>query len=174
VRILLRSAHIFATGTLVGGYIFNQPTATLMPWLWGSVVTGILLLAADLHGNVAVLCEMRGIAVIAKVVLLLSIPVFWEARVPLLVIILLISAVSSHLPKRMRHRVLIFPKRFLVVIRRSCQRRIVAFQASVDAVPENAKQISYKTSCRGYVRWIIRSTTCAFISTGQKHFSVWS
>lgn len=117
VRILLRSVHIFATGTLVGGYIFNQPTVVLMPWLWGSVLTGILLLATDLHASVAVLCEARGIAVIAKVVLLLLIPVFWEARVPLLLMILLIGAVSSHMPKRMRHRVLIFPNRFAVDVR---------------------------------------------------------
>ncbi len=115
VRILLRSAHIFATGTLVGGYIFIQPAATLIPWLWGSVVTGILLLATDLHAGVAVLREVRGVAVIAKVVLFMLIPVFWEARVPLLVVILLIGAVSSHLPKRIRHRVLIFPNRFVVV-----------------------------------------------------------
>ncbi len=72
-------------------------------------------MATDLHASVAVLCEARGIAVIAKVVLLLLIPVFWEVRVPLLVIILLIGAVSSHMPKRMRHRVLIFPNRFVVV-----------------------------------------------------------
>lgn len=117
VRILLRSAHIFATGTLVGGYIFNQPTAELMPWLWGSVVTGILLMATDLHASVAVLCEARGIAVVAKVVLFLLVPVFWEARVPLLVIILLIGAASSHMPKRVRHRVLIFPNRFAVDVR---------------------------------------------------------
>ncbi len=114
VRILLRSAHIFATGTLVGGYIFDQPTAVLMPWLWGSAVSGILLLATDLHTGIAVLCEARGVAVIAKVVLLLLIPVFWEARIPLLVFILLIGAVSSHMPKRIRHRVLIFPNRFAV------------------------------------------------------------
>ncbi len=114
MRIALRSVHIFTTGTLVGGYIFDQSAAVLLPWLWGSVISGILLLATDLHASFAVLCELRGIAVIVKVLLMLLIPLFWEARVPLLLAALVVGAVSSHMPRRYRHLVLLFPDRFAV------------------------------------------------------------
>ncbi len=114
---LLRTGHIVTTGTLLGGFIFAQPVTVLLPWLWGSVVTGVLLLTADLRSGAAVLGQVRGLAALIKVVILALIPVFWEARVPLLVMILLIGAVISHMPKRMRHRVLIFPNRFAVDVR---------------------------------------------------------
>ncbi len=114
MSILLRSAHIFTTSVLLAGFIFAQPTTALMPWLWASVITGMAMLATDVGAVIAALRQLRGLAVIAKVVLLLLVPVFWEARVPLLVTILSIGTVSSHIPKRMRHRVLIFPNRFAV------------------------------------------------------------
>ena len=106
VRIGLRTVHIFTSGTLLGGYIFEQPLTVLEPWLLGSIISGLLLFATDLYANASILFELSGLAVILKLVLLAILPLFWDARISLLVIILVIGSVSSHLPKRYRHRIL--------------------------------------------------------------------
>ncbi len=108
MRTLLRTIHIFTSGILLGGLIFNQPVAILEPWLMGAVISGLFLMATDLHASFAVLCELRGMAVMVKILLLVLVPVFWEARVHLLIAALVIGSVSSHMPKRYRHKVLLF------------------------------------------------------------------
>ncbi len=108
VCIGLRTVHILASGVLLGGYIFAQPSAVLEPWLLATVISGILLLVTDLHASVAVLVEVRGIAVVCKAVLLALVPVFWDARIVLMVASLVIGAIVSHMPKRYRHRILLF------------------------------------------------------------------
>lgn len=110
IRIFFRSLHILSIGVLLGGHVFNQPTAILEPWLWASVITGSIILLTDLHSSFAILFELRGIAILLKITLLLLIPVFWEQRVAILVVILFIGAISSHLPKRYRHRLFILKK----------------------------------------------------------------
>lgn len=91
-------------GVLLGGHIFNQSVAILEPWLWATVITGTIIFLTDLHSSLAIIFELRGIAIFFKIALLLLIPVFWEQRITLLVCILLIGAISSHLPKRYRHK----------------------------------------------------------------------
>ena len=106
IRILLRALHILTAGTLVGGHIFNQPLTILEPWLWATVITGLLMLLTDIHSSMAFFFELRGIAVLLKILLLLLIPFFWKQRVAILIAVLLIGAISSHLPKRYRHKTL--------------------------------------------------------------------
>lgn len=113
VRTALRTAHILTAGTLLAGYIFDQPTAELEPWLLGTVLSGVLLMATDLHASLAVLCELRGLAVLMKLVLLALVPVLWDARVPLLIAALIIGAVGSHMPSEYRHKVLLFRDRIV-------------------------------------------------------------
>ncbi len=112
VRTVLRAAHIFTAGTLLGGYIFAQPISVLEPWLFATVISGFVLLATDLHASLTVLFEVRGLGVLVKLVLLALVPVFWEARIPLLLAALVIGAVSSHMPAEYRHKVVLFRDRF--------------------------------------------------------------
>ena len=107
VRIGLRTLHILTAGTFVGGHIFAQPADILMPWFIAAMVTGFLLLLTDLYASCAFLCEMRGIAVLAKLLVLGSVAVFPESALILLVSVVMIGAVSSHLPKRYRHHVMV-------------------------------------------------------------------
>ncbi len=103
LRTFLRTIHIFTIGTLVGGHIFDQPPELLEPWLWGSVISGFLLLATDMHASMNVFYQMHGLVVVIKVALLGLIPVFWDYRVAILVLVLVIGSVSSHMPGRFRH-----------------------------------------------------------------------
>ena len=117
-RTLLRALHILATGVLLGGHIFDQPPAVLMPWLWGSIVSGLLLFATDMYASCAVVFEARGTAVFIKLLILLMIPLMWEYRVSLLIAASLIGAVSSHLPRSYRHRLLFYRDSLVVDERR--------------------------------------------------------
>ncbi len=110
-RSLLRALHILTGGTLLGGYIFNQPSADLEPWLIGTMATGLLLLATDLHASFAVLCEVRGFLTVGKLLLLVIVPALADASTALAATVLMIGAVGSHLPRRYRHKVLLFPDR---------------------------------------------------------------
>jgi len=89
-----------------------------MPWLWGSVISGFLLFATDLYASCTIVFEARGIAVFVKLALLMLVPVMWDFRIPLLITILILGAVSSHLPRTYRHRLLFFKDRLVVDERR--------------------------------------------------------
>lgn len=106
VRISLRALHIMTPGVLLGGYIFHQPTPVLEPWLWAAILSGLIIILTDIYSSFGVLFEVRGIVVLIKILLLSLITVFWKQRIFLLVLILFIGAISSHMPKRYRHKVL--------------------------------------------------------------------
>ncbi|MDO6460504.1 hypothetical protein Q4485_07345 [Granulosicoccaceae sp. 1_MG-2023] len=103
VRIALRTAHLVAIAGLFGGHVFAQPVAALEPWLWAAVLSGFLLFATDLHMSFDALRQVHGLVVIGKVGLLALVPLLWDWRVPLLVAVIVIAAVSSHMPGRWRH-----------------------------------------------------------------------
>ena len=106
VRILMRTLHIITASILFGGHVFDQPVTELEPWLWGTVLSGMFIMLTDLHASFAVLLEVRGVAVVIKAILLVLVPLFWEERNLLLLTALIIGAVSSHMPKQYRHRLL--------------------------------------------------------------------
>lgn len=118
LRTILRALHILTTGVLLGGHVFGQAPEVLIVWLWASVISGLLLFATDLYASCAIVFEVRGFAVFIKVLLLLLVPILWEFRVPLLITILIIGAVSSHVPGTYRHRLLFFKNKLVVDERR--------------------------------------------------------
>ena len=48
----------------------------------GTVLSGLALLATDLHASLTVLFEVRGLGVLVKLVLLALVPVFWGRTFP--------------------------------------------------------------------------------------------
>jgi hypothetical protein len=118
LRSALRVLHILTGGVLIGGVIFDQPPEALSPWLWGTVLSGVLLLATDLYASVAILCEVRGLAVLLKVALTALVPVCWESSLWLLIAALVVGAVSSHMPGRYRYQAWILRGRFVSDVRR--------------------------------------------------------
>lgn len=106
VRVLLRAGHILCTGVLLGGHVFEQPRDILFPWLISSIGTGALMLAIDLHSSLAVLCEVRGLMILAKILLVAATALFWDIRVGLLIAVVAIGGIGSHTSRTIRHRVL--------------------------------------------------------------------
>lgn len=103
VRITLRTAHIIFFSALVGGHVFGTPADDLLPWLYGAVATGGALGATFLYQTRRWLVEIRGVAIMLKVGLLCVIPFWWQARVPILMLVIVLSGYISHMPGRYRY-----------------------------------------------------------------------
>ena len=114
----MRAAHILTGGVLLGGYVFSA-SATALQWWWSTtMISGALLLATDLHASCAALIEVRGVVVMVKLGLLLMVPAAGAYAVFLLAGVLIIGAISSHLPGRFRHKALLLSNRVTVDKRR--------------------------------------------------------
>jgi hypothetical protein len=103
-NIALRTAHIATVGVLLGGHIFSIQAARLLPWLYGAIGSGALLLALEVYpGWRSWLFEGRAIMIVAKLSLLCLVPWFWNYRVAILLVVLVIGSAGSHLPRKFRH-----------------------------------------------------------------------
>ena len=106
-NVALRTAHIAVTGILLGGHVFGAPEADLRSVLSLCLLTGAGLMALGIYPTCLWLFEGRGLMVLLKLLLLGSVPFFWQYRVPLLMVIVVVASVGSHMPSRFRHRVVI-------------------------------------------------------------------
>lgn len=100
----LRTAHLMTFGALLGGHLFAVDSARLMPFLVATIASGAGLLALELASTCAWLFMGKGLTVLVKLAVLLMVPLFWEYRVPLLLLVVAVASVGSHMPSRFRHR----------------------------------------------------------------------
>ena len=101
--VALRTAHLVAVGTLLGGHVFDVDPERLVPALGGAIVTGAGMIALELVSTCDWLCRAKGGAALVKLGILALVPVFWEERVALLVTVTVVAGIASHLPGRFRH-----------------------------------------------------------------------
>lgn len=103
-NIAARTAHIAATGVLVGGHAFNVPRDDLYPILWLAIITGAALIFLEAFSvRLRWLAQGRGLMVVVKLVLLLFIPLAWSLRLPILLAVIVLASVGSHMPARFRY-----------------------------------------------------------------------
>ncbi len=60
-------------------------------------------MALELASTCAWLFMGKGVAVLLKLLLLAMIPLFWEHRVSILLVVVVIASVASHMPSRFRY-----------------------------------------------------------------------
>jgi len=65
-NIALRSAHIAAMGMLLGGHAFDVPRASLLPALWLTVGTGVVLTYLEAGPRLIWFHQGRGLVPLAK------------------------------------------------------------------------------------------------------------
>jgi hypothetical protein len=109
-NIALRTAHIAAMGILLGGHAFEVPRSQLIPALWWTVGTGIALGAVEAGGRLLWFHQGRGLMTLAKLVLVASVPWFWEYRLPILLVVVGLASVGSHMPARFRYYSVVYGK----------------------------------------------------------------
>jgi hypothetical protein len=98
-----RTVHLGAFGTLLGGHVFAVDPERLAPALGLTVASGAALVALELCQTMRWLAQIKGLAILLKLGLLASVPLFWEARVPILLGVVVLASVSAHLPARFRN-----------------------------------------------------------------------
>lgn len=103
LKIVARGVHIVCVAGLFGAYVFE---GTRGPWLAATIVSGFAMLALDLHESGAFLLQVKGLVVAVKVVLFCLLPWFAPHEAWLLGFLIVGSAVSSHAPGNVRHRLL--------------------------------------------------------------------
>lgn len=103
ISIAFRTVHLATFGILVGGHVFDVDSARLLRYLVLTILSGVGLIALEVYAaGLYWLFLGKGIMVLVKLALLLMIPVFWEGRVILLLLVVGIASISSHMPARYR------------------------------------------------------------------------
>ncbi|MFQ5803696.1 MAG: hypothetical protein ACE5JQ_12435 [Candidatus Methylomirabilales bacterium] len=102
--IAFRTLHLAAFGLLLGGHAFSVGTEKLLPYLWLTILSGLGLIALEVYAaGLYWLFLGKGIMVLIKLGILLAVPIFWEQRLALLLLVVVIASVGSHMPARFRH-----------------------------------------------------------------------
>ena len=101
---MLRSIHILCFSVLVGGIYFNQPDDFLTLWTTGVIISGLGMFAIDLYVSCIALFEIRGAAMLVKILLLILLPLTdGMAQLLILFFVVLFSSLISHSSRRVRH-----------------------------------------------------------------------
>ncbi len=99
----LRTVHLMAFGLLLGGHAWEIEPARLLGPLWVTILSGAALMVLELRKSFEWLFLGKGVVILVKLGLLLLVPIFWEARVPLLLAVVVIASIGSHMPSRFRY-----------------------------------------------------------------------
>jgi hypothetical protein len=103
VRISIRSVHLLSMGLLLGGYAFGTPMEQLTGALWWTLGTGLVFVAVELYASCIFLMQLKGIAVIAKALLLWGAVAAPDAALACLAAAVIIGGISSHMPGKYRY-----------------------------------------------------------------------
>ena len=102
-NVTLRTLHLMATGTLLGGHVFGATADQLAPLLYAAITTGAGLIALEAWPTLHFVFEGWGLMVLAKLTLLCIVLFAWGYRVPLLLAVVALGSIGSHMPARFRH-----------------------------------------------------------------------
>jgi hypothetical protein len=103
LRIALRTTHLIAMGLLVGGVAVGASRSDLSAALWGTFLSGVLFVAVELYQSAMFLFQVKGVAVLVKLLLLVAAVELPESALPLIIAAIVIGGISSHMPGRYRH-----------------------------------------------------------------------
>lgn len=103
VNISLRTAHLISMAFLVGGTALGNSPTDQPAALWATLVSGLLFIALEVFNTGIWLFQLKGLAVMVKVLLLSAAVVAPDSAVTLLVIAIVIGGISSHMPAKYRY-----------------------------------------------------------------------
>jgi hypothetical protein len=94
---------LISFGALYGGHIYGISPERLGPALGATLASGGAFMALELFHAPVWLFQIRGVATLSKIALLAAVALAWDFRLVLLTAVLIIGAVSSHMPGRWRY-----------------------------------------------------------------------
>jgi len=103
LRTTLRTAHMIAFGTYYGGHVFSVAPERLLPALVAVIATGGAFMSFEIWRAPVWLVQIRGLACYVKLALLLSAAAYWEYRIAILTLVVVIATLISHAPGHVRY-----------------------------------------------------------------------
>lgn len=103
LNILLRSAHLIGTAGVGGGFLYQAPRESWLPYLALTVATGLALVLLEVLSNAIWLIQLRGLAILAKLAMLACVPYLDGYLAYVLVLSVILSGIFSHAPGRVRY-----------------------------------------------------------------------
>ena len=102
-KISLRTLHLLAVAGVGGGILFALEKDLWINYWWLALVSGVLMMVMDIAGNPVWMVQVRGVVIIVKLILLALMVSYPAWGSFLLLVIIIISAVISHAPGKLRY-----------------------------------------------------------------------
>jgi hypothetical protein len=102
-KISLRTLHLLAVTGVGGGVLFGLEKSLWLNYWWLALASGGLMMLMDMISNPVWIVQVRGLVIILKLILLGFLGRYpaWDSF--LLIFIIIISAVISHAPGKLRY-----------------------------------------------------------------------
>jgi hypothetical protein len=102
-KISLRTVHLLAVAGVGGGILFGLEKQLWINYWWLALVSGALMMLMDIVANSVWIIQVRGLVILIKLILLAMLGIYpaWDRF--LLIVIIIISAVISHAPGKVRY-----------------------------------------------------------------------
>ena len=102
-KISLRTLHLLAVAGVGGGILFGLEKDLWINYWWLALVSGALMMVIDIVSNPVWVVQVRGLAIFLKLILLAFLGSYPSLDGWLLAVIIIISAVISHAPGKLRY-----------------------------------------------------------------------
>jgi len=103
VNITLRTFHLIGIAGIGGAYLYPAENAAWAPYLWLTLTSGFSLVGISLYSNGIWLIQLRGLAILFKLLLLWSLVFFPQASLPVILVVIVLSGVIAHAPGNLRY-----------------------------------------------------------------------
>ena len=103
MRIGVRTWHLMSMAYLVGGTALGTPLADQEAVMWNTFASGLVFIALELHASFIWLFQLKGWAVMLKMMLLGSALFSSTHPLPYFLAALVIGGISSHMPGKYRY-----------------------------------------------------------------------
>ena len=102
-KISLRTLHLVSVAGVGGGILFGLDKAVWVNYWWLALASGVLMMAIDIVSNPVWLVQVRGLVIYLKLVMLAILGAYPQWGGTLLLMIIILSAVISHAPGKLRY-----------------------------------------------------------------------
>ena len=102
-KISLRTLHVLAVAGVGGGILFGLEKGLWVSYWWLALVSGVLIMVIDIVSNPIWIVQVRGLTIFLKLILLAFLGSYPSLDRWLLFVIIIISAVISHAPGKLRY-----------------------------------------------------------------------
>ena len=103
ISVGFRTLHLLASSLLFGGHAFEVEPQRLVALLYLTVGSGLGLILLELYRSCDWVYQGMGVLAIVKVVITGLAGLWWEQRVLLLSLVVILGSVGSHMTARYRH-----------------------------------------------------------------------